>query len=176
MCGCARLSQSIHLGSSQPPSYLAMTMGSKKGSSSSSVVLSCIFLGLVLLLVAAEARDCTFCKDMPAISSRNRAVLLVDNGATEGQEASGGVAPQAVPAEGPKKTTIMASCFEQCLPYMHYPYIYESCLSRCHPSSGIVVVLGDAKKMRKMKQQQQEEASGGGFGVLAMPTEHAGQE
>ncbi|KAE8779621.1 hypothetical protein D1007_47335 [Hordeum vulgare] len=149
-------------------------MGSKKGSSS--VVLPGVFLGLALLLVVAEARDCAFCKDMPGISSGSGAVLLVDNGATEGQEAGGGVALRAVLAEGLKKTTIMASCYLQCLPYMHYPYVYASCMNQCHPGAGIVGVLEDAKQMRKMKQQQQEEARGGGFEVLAMSTEHAGRE
>ncbi|XP_044955682.1 uncharacterized protein LOC123420452 isoform X2 [Hordeum vulgare subsp. vulgare] len=124
-------------------------MGSKKGSSS--VVLPGVFLGLALLLVVAEARDCVFCKDMPGISSGSGAVLL-------------------------KKTTIMASCYLQCLPYMHYPYVYASCMNQCHPGAGIVGVLEDAKQMRKMKQQQQEKARGGGFEVLAMPTEHAGRE
>ncbi|KAM3297347.1 hypothetical protein ACQJBY_039294 [Aegilops geniculata] len=148
-----------------------MTMGSKKGSS---VVLSCVFLGIALLLVAAEARGCTFCKDMPGISSRDRAVLLVDNGATEGQEASRGVVLTALPAEEPKKTRLMASCYQQCIAYIHYPYIFESCMSQCYPTAGIVGVLWDAKKMRKT-QKQQEEARGGRFGVLAMPTKHAGR-
>ncbi|XP_037455916.1 uncharacterized protein LOC119326348 [Triticum dicoccoides] len=151
-----------------------MTMASKKGSS---VVLPCVFLGIALLLVVAEARGCAFCKDMPGISSRGSAVLRMDNGVTEGQEASEGVALQAVPAEGPKKTTLMASCYQQCIAYIHYLYIFESCMSQCYPTAGIVGVLGDAKKMGKTKQQQQqEEATGGGFGVLAMLTEHAGRE
>lgn len=158
---CTRLlkpsTQQPTLLATQPSTYeiawLAMGMGSKMKRSSSSLVVSCVLLGLALLLVGAAAT-----RNSPSSSCKAQCSGRED------------YKPCHVACLWGLRLGEPPNCHLRCRHAKSYDACFEQCKKEQEAIGGRVALLVAAAEGQK---QGQEERAKGAAGLLAMPTERA---